>query len=289
MNNLRWKIGDVEIFQVVEVDNVGPAIQAAIPMATPENIKQIPWLMPNFADDQGILKSINQTFVIKSGRNIIVADTADGNGKIRSDAPEWSNFHTSYLNDLVAMGIQLEDVTTVVTSHIHTDHIGFNTLSENGKFIPTFPNAKYLFVKEDYDYWSSKPEKEMAADKEAFDDSVTPIVEAGLSEIVSNDYVIDEHVSFLPLPGHTPGHIGIVIESNGEKAILAGDAIHHPCQFAHPEWTMLADVDSSIAVQSRQKLLNDIANTDTILMATHFANPVAGKVVREGNSYKFKI
>ena len=129
----------------------------------------------------------------------------------------------------------------------------------------------------------------MAADKEAFDDSVTPIVEAGLSEIVSNNYRIDEHVYFLPLPGHTPGHVGVVIESNGQKAILAGDAIHHPSQIAHPEWTMLADVDPEQALSSRKSLLEKIADTDTLLMATHFANPVAGRVVRSGESFEFKV
>lgn len=288
MSGLRWKIGDVEILQVLEVDNVGPAIQVAIPMATPENIKKIPWLVPNFADKNGILISANQSFIIRSGRKIIVVDTADGEGKIRSDLPEWSNFHTKYLENFLATGIKFEDVTTVISTHLHTDHEGFNTLTRGSNFIPTFSNAKYLFIKEEFDYWSSKPENEMAADKEAFNDSVVPVVEAGLSGIIPNNYRIDKNVNVLPLPGHTPGHIGIVVESQGEKAIFSGDAIHHPCQIAHPEWSMLADVEGDLALESRKKLLNDIADTNILLLGTHFANPVAGKIIREGDSFVFK-
>lgn len=289
MDILKWYIGSVEIFQVLEVDSVGPAIQAAIPNATAENVQKIPWLLPYFADENGVLKSANQSFIIRSGNNIIVVDTADGEGKIRSDLPEWSNFHTDYVKNFLATGITFADVTHAISTHLHTDHEGFNTLSENGRFVPTFPNAKYLFVKEDYDYWSSKPEKEMAADKEAFDDSVTPIIEAGLSVIVSSDHKIDDNVYLIPLPGHTPGHIGIIVESEGLRAIFSGDAIHHPCQITHPEWGMLADVNPEQALKSRQKLLEEIVDTNTLLFGTHFANPVAGKVIQFGEGFEFKI
>lgn len=278
-NGLTWQIGDVKIQQVLEVDTVGPAIQQAIPLAKPEQVKEIPWLYPQFADENGVLKSSNQSFIIKSGKSVIVVDTADGEGKIRSDLPEWSDFHTAYLERFAATGTTLEEVDFVISTHLHTDHEGFNTIVRGEAFVPTFPNAKYLFVQKDYDYWVAKPEKEMAADKEAFDDSVAPILQAGLGEMVPASYRIDENVYLLPTPGHTPGHVAVVIESKGEKAILSGDVIHHPCQIANPHWTMLADVDSQIALQTRINLLNSIVNTSTLLLGTHFANPVAGKVV----------
>ncbi|HXS15347.1 MAG TPA: MBL fold metallo-hydrolase [Candidatus Saccharimonadales bacterium] len=289
MNQLRWKIGNVEIFQIVEpLDNAGEVMQSCLQEATPEILRSIDWLYPHFIDEKGKMKALVQSFLLKSNGTYILVDTCNGNGKIRSDFPEWSNLHTSYMENFLATGVKPEEVSLVISTHLHTDHVGWNTRYENGSLVPTFPNASYLFVDKDYEYWKSQPEKEMAADKEAFVDSVLPILDSGLGKIVNADYKIDEHISLLPTPGHTPGHVSIIIESNGQKALISGDFIHHPSQFVYPEWEMTANVLPEVATETRKKVLEELADTETLLLGSHFANPVAGKVVRGEKGFIFK-
>jgi glyoxylase-like metal-dependent hydrolase (beta-lactamase superfamily II) len=159
---------------------------------------------------------------------------------------------------------------------------------ENGIFVPTFPNAKYLFVEEEYKYWKSKPEKEVDDDKFGFDDSVSPIVKANLAQFVKSNYKIDNNISLKPTPGHTPGHVSVLIESQGKKAIISGDFIHHPCQLAHPEWTMGADTLPEKALKTRQAMLEQLANSDTLFIGTHFSDLVAGYIVRSGKNFILK-
>lgn len=291
MKQLTWKIGDVEIFQIVEpLNNDGQVVQSCLPQATPEVLKSIDWLYPYFIDEEGNMKALVQSFLIKSEGKYILVDTCNGNGKIRSDFPEWSNLSTNYLDNLLATGVKPDQINFVVSTHLHTDHVGWNTkFDENNVLVPTFPNATYLFVDKEYEYWSSKPEKEMAADKEAFADSVVPIMEKGLGKIVDANYRIDEHISLLPTTGHTPGHVSIVVESQGQKALISGDFIHHPSQLFYLEWEMTANVLPEVANQMRKKVLEELANTDTLLIGSHFANPVGGKVIRGKRGYILKV
>lgn len=285
---MKWQIGDVEILQIVEFDEAGELIQDTIKNATPENLKKIDWLYPDFIDDEGNFKSLVQSFLVRSNGQNILVDTCNGNGKERPNCPTWGNLNTDFLEKLRSLGVTESEIDIVVSTHLHFDHIGWNTRLENGSFIPTFPNAKYLFVKEEFDYWKAKPEKEMEDDKIAFDDSVRPIIEAGLSQIVESDHKIDQNISLISAFGHTPGHICILIESRGKRTIISGDFLHHPCQIAHPEWTMDADTLSEKALETRKKILNEIADTETLLIGSHFADPVAGYVKRSGDSYIFK-
>lgn len=284
---MKWKIGDIEIIQTVEMEG-GELIQASIPNATPENIKKINWLYPNFADENGNLKAFVQSFLVKSeGKNILV-DTCNGNHKIRPTCPTWGKLNTDFLKRLNVTGVNESEIDIVVCTHLHFDHVGWNTKLENGVFATTFPNAKYLFAKEEYRYWESKPEKEVDDDKFAFDDSVAPIVKANLAQFVSSNYKIDDNISLIPTPGHTPGHVSVLIESKEKRALISGDFIHHPSQFAHPEWTMGADAMPQKALETRLKMLDELADTDTLFIGTHFANPVTGYIKRLGKEFVFK-
>lgn len=283
---MKWRIGSVKIFQIVEMEG-GELIQASIPNANPENIKKIDWLYPNFADKNGRFKALVQSFLVKSeGKNILI-DTCNGNHKNRPTCPDWGSLNTDFLKRLNDTGIRESEIDIVVCTHLHFDHVGWNTKLENEIFVPTFPNAKYLFVEKEYKYWQSKPEKEVDDDKFGFDDSVAPIVKANLAQFVTSDYQIDSNISLISTPGHTPGHISVSIESQGEKAIISGDFIHHPCQFTHPEWRMGADVMPQKALETRQKMLDKLADTNTLFIGTHFANPVVGYIVRSGKSLMF--
>ena len=283
---MKWQIGDVEIIQIVEMDG-GKLIQSSIPKATPENIKKINWLYPNFADENGRLKALVQSFLVKSNGKDILVDTCNGNGKNRPTCPDWGNLNTGFLKRLNKA--EVSEIDIIVCTHLHFDHVGWNTKLENGVFVPTFPNAKYIFAEEEYKYWQSKPEKEVDDDKFGFDDSVSPIVNANLAQFVKSDYKIDKNLSLVSTPGHTPGHVSVMIESQGKKAIVSGDFMHHPCQFAHPEWTMGADTLPRKTLETRQKMLAMLADSQTLFIGTHFSNPVAGYVVREEKGLVFKI
>lgn len=290
MNNsfLTWTIGDVKVRQIVEIlDN--ELFATFIPEAQPERIREISWLRPHFADRHGNLKAQVQSFLITSkGKNILI-DTCNGNGKNRPNVPTWGNLHTDFLKRLSNCGVDPEAVDIVACTHLHFDHVGWNTRLENGSWIPAFPKATYLFSKEEYAYWIKKPHNEMIDDFNGIDDSVTPIVDAGLAEFVTDDHRIDENVRFISTPGHTPHHISVVIESQGQKTIISGDVMHHPCQIAHQEWTTLADTYPDQTVETRKRFLGEIKDKEVLVIGSHFANPVAGKVVSTDRGLKFSI
>lgn len=288
MNTIKWTIGDVEVFQIVELE-AGALIQSIIKNANPENIRNIPWLCPHFADEAGNLKALVQGFVIRSGDNVILIDTCNGNDKKRTDIPEWANLQTNFLEHLNNIGVTPNEISVVACTHLHMDHVGWNTKLENGVWVPTFPHAKYLFARKEYEYWVQKPEKEIADDKAAFDDSVYPVINAGLAQLVEVDHRIDSCVSLIPSEGHTPSHVSVLIESKNKRAIISGDFLHHPCQIAEPTWTTDGDTLPDLAVTTREKILAQIADTDTLLIGSHFAHPVAGRIVRTQRGYILEV
>ena len=285
---LKWQIGAVEIFQIVEMEE-NEIFSSFIPEAKRENIKKIPWLYPNFADGKGELKALVQSFLIKSNAKNILIDTCNGNGKNRPNVKEWSNLNTDYLSKFESAGVKPGQIDIVACTHLHFDHVGWNTLKKDGQWQPTFPNAKYLFSQAEYDYWIKKPAKEMIDDFNGIDDSVTPIVNAGLAQFIPDDYRLDNQVSFFPTPCHTPHQISVKIESQGKTAIITGDVIHHPCQIAHPEWITGADTFPEQTVETRQKFLQDVKDKDILIIGTHFANPVTGKIVTTKDGLMFII
>jgi len=286
MRYLKWTVGKVEIVQIVEIEE-NEIFSSFIPEAKREKIKEIDWLRPNFAADRGELKALVQSFLIKSnGKNILI-DTCNGNGKDRPNVRQWGNLQTDYLQRFIEIGVKPKEIDFVACTHLHFDHVGWNTKKEEGKWRPTFPNAKYLFSKAEYDYWTKKPEKEMIDDFNGIDDSITPIVEAGLTEFIDDNYQLDESIRFFPTPGHTPHHISVAIESGGKKAIITGDVMHHPCQIAKPGWTTGADTFPKQTVVTRKKFLNAVKDKDILIIGTHFANPVAGKIVSTKQGLQF--
>lgn len=284
---LKWTIGEVEILQIVEMED-HKLFASFIPDAKPEKIREIPWLTPHFADKKGNLKALVQSFLIRSnGKNILI-DTCNGNGKNRPNVPTWGNLQTNYLAKFETHEINPNDIDIVSCTHLHFDHVGWNTKLENNHWIPTFPRATYLFSRKEYEYWIKKPDKEMVDDLNAIEDSVSPLVKAGLAKFVSDDYKIDGNVKFIPTPGHTPHHVSVVIESQGNKAIITGDVMHHPCQIAHQEWTTPADTYPDQTIVTRKKFLNEVKDKDVLVIGSHFAHPVAGHVVSTNQGLEFR-
>lgn len=284
-----WQIGDVKITQVIEIEDAGKIIQKVIPSATKENIAKIPWLKPHFADENNVLKAAVQAFVIETPKLRIIADTCVGNNKTRVDIPSWGNLQTDFLAKLEKQGFKRDKIDRVLCTHLHFDHVGWNTMKENGAWVPTFPKARYLFAKQEFDYWKKLPEKEIDDDRAGIKDSVLPVFDSGLVDLISVNHSITSDISLLPTPGHTPAHVSILIQSQGKQALITGDAVHHPCQMAHPEWYTLADTDKENAAKSRLVLFNRFADTNTLIVGSHFSQPTVGRLCRDQSGYKFLV
>ena len=206
-----------------------------LPQATREAVLPIGWLQPDFADALGRLKMSIHALVVETPRRRIIVDTCLGNDKENRRIPTWNRLQTSFLADLAAAGYPRETIETVVCTHLHVDHVGWNTMLTDRGWVPTFPSARYLMGRVEYAHWTSRDEREdMAA---VLADSVTPVWNAGLIDLVETDHRICDEVSLVPTLGHTPGHVSVRIASQGEEALITGDFMHHPCQIAYPEWS----------------------------------------------------
>jgi glyoxylase-like metal-dependent hydrolase (beta-lactamase superfamily II) len=279
---LSWQIGDVKITRIVEMDLPVPA--KVIPQATPAELRKLPWLYPHFVGEgDDILKlSVHALLVEAPGLRLIV-DTCVGNDRpreITGDQP----LATPFLEHLGEAGWSRDDVNAVVCTHLHVDHVGWNTMLENGRWVPTFPNARYLIGRREYDFWSAHDDAEQQA---MMGDSIKPIVDAGLVQFVELDHVISPEIRLVPSTGHTPGHVSVLIESAGERAVITGDMVHHPAQLAHPDWGF--DSDLKAAALTRLRLFAEWADQPILIIGTHFPAPTAGHIIRDGAAFRFVV
>ena len=284
MSYKHWQIGDVRVTRVQEIVDSG--LEWVVQMASPANLKTIPWLAPHFVDeDWEALLSIH-ALVVETPDLRIVVDTCVGNDKNLPVVKEWHQRSGPFLDDLREAGFAPETIDTVLCTHLHVDHVGWNTILVDGKWQPTFPNARYLVAREEWAHWDGE-ENDFAAT--VMTESVRPVWDAGLMDLVDHDHRVCEEVWLEPTPGHTPGHVSIRIESRGEEAVITGDMIHHPCQIARPEWGSHADTDFDQAVGTRESFLARYAESGTLVIGTHFAGPTAGHVVRDGDAYRLAV
>ena len=277
---MKWRIGDVTITRVVELTSstVGNYI---LPQATEDRISAIDWIGPFVDDDRQLVLSFH-SLVIETEGQILIVDTCIGNDKERT-YPKWNRMQSSYLQDLAAAGFETDNIETVLCTHMHVDHVGWNTRYLDGKWQATFPNARYLYAEDEWRHWQNENQAEYGP---VIDDSVRPIFDAGLADLVSSDHRVTSDVRLESTPGHTPGHVSVHITSRGEEAVITGDMVHHPCQIAYPEWSTTADVDPDMAAVTRARFLDSYADRPVLVIGTHFAGPTAGKLVRDGDSYR---
>jgi glyoxylase-like metal-dependent hydrolase (beta-lactamase superfamily II) len=217
----------------------------------------------------------------------MIVDTCLGNDKENRRIPHWNNRSGPFLHDLAEAGFPPDSIDTVLCTHLHVDHVGWNTKLVDGKWVPTFPNARYLMGKVEYDHWLTATSREDM--KHVMADSVIPIVEAGRATLVETDHRICPEISLIPTVGHTPGHVSVMIESRGETALITGDFMHHPCQIAHPEWDTLADSDAEQGIRTRRIMFERLADTPCLVIGTHFAGATAGRIVRDGDGYRLSV
>jgi glyoxylase-like metal-dependent hydrolase (beta-lactamase superfamily II) len=288
MAYLSWRVGDVTITKIVEFEGAFPGggPGSAVPEGTPEAIKQIPWLIPHFATEEGFIRMSVHALLVETPARRIVIDTCIGNDKVRS-SPMFNMIKTNFLADLAAAGWSRDSVDGVLCTHLHVDHVGWNTMLEDGDWKPTFPKARYYFGRREFEHWSTEATRPDT--KVIFADSVQPILDAGLATLVEMDAVIAPEIRLIPTPGHTPGHVSVVIESKGERAVITGDIMHHPCQVAHPHWSSDFDNDKDASRVTRRAFLCDYADNGTLVIGTHFGGPTAGRVVRDGDAYRLEV
>jgi len=270
----QWQIGDVKITRIIEMEVAGGS-RFILPDATREACLPMTWMAPHFMDEQGNLIMSIHALIVDTGSRRIVVDTCIGNDKQRS-IPNWTNLQTSFLEDIAAAGYPRESIDTVLCTHLHVDHVGWNTMLVDGHWEPTFTNARYLFGEKEFQYWDSAAEETM--NQGVMGDSVRPVVAAGLVDLVEWEHQLCPEIRLEPTPGHTPGHVSVHITSNGEEALITGDCIHHPCQMSRPDWCSSADYDAVQGRQTREALLEKYVGKDILIIGTHFATPTAGYV-----------
>ena len=276
----QWSIGKVNVTRVVEMQVAG-GTKFILPDATREACLPIEWMQPHFMDEAGNLIMSIHALVIDDGEKRIVVDTCIGNDKQRN-IPSWTNLQTDFLKDLEQAGYPRESIDMVMCTHLHVDHVGWNTMLVDGRWIPTFPNARYLMAEKEWRYWNSHAEEE--ASWPVIEDSVRPIVDSGLAEFVEEDHELTSEVRLISTPGHTPGHVSVLIESEGSRALITGDCIHHPVQMTRTDWCSSADFDQDQGQATRESLLKHYVDSDVLVIGTHFATPTAGyiKSLEEG-------
>jgi len=281
----KFAVGDLTIHRIIEQETAFLPALDMLPSLTPELLAENrPWMRDAGAlDDKDVLILCIQSYVVKTPHHTILIDSCIGNDKPRPRFPKWDmKTDDTYMRTLAAAGLSVDDIDFVMCTHLHADHVGWNTRLQNGRWVPTFPNARYLFGKTEFDYWTEQHAK---APVPTFVDSVLPVVEAGRSELVGSDHEIGDHVRILPTPGHTPGHVAFAFGRHTDAAVVSGDLMHSPLQARYPELSFKPDVDPAQSAATRRGFLERYCDTETLCCTAHFPSPSTGRIRRAGNGF----
>jgi glyoxylase-like metal-dependent hydrolase (beta-lactamase superfamily II) len=281
------KFGDILVQKIIELDRLAVDPNWLIGNATaPEIEAERHWLGDGLVEPStGKLIIGVHSFLVRTPRRTILVDTCCGDRRDRGAASPFHMLQTSYLANLRAAGVEPEEIDLVFCTHLHVDHVGWNVVSRDGRWVPTFPNARYLFNPTDFEHRleAERTGTGSPATRAAFREAVLPIVESGLATFVDCTHALEQEVDstirLISLPGHCPGHTGLTIAGGGRAGVVTGDAIHHPIQLSRPDWYCAADVDPLESTRTRQHLIDAYADTDTILLTAHFPGATAGRVV----------
>jgi glyoxylase-like metal-dependent hydrolase (beta-lactamase superfamily II) len=281
---LSLSVGRLRVSVVVE--RAGPTRPTwLLPDALPEAVERHrDWLSPHFLDDRGRFLQSVHSFVVRAAGLTALVDTCIGNDKDRGGRPPFHMLRTSFLDDLRAAGVPPESVDLVICTHLHVDHVGWNTRLDDGRWVPTFPRARYLFGRAEWEHWSAESEDGTAR---IMADSVAPVLDAGLALLVDMDHRVSDELWLEPTPGHTPGHVSVRLASDGAEAVITGDLMHHPVQVAEPGWGSHFDSDVEQARSTRQAFCERYADRPVTVLGTHFHHPTAGRIVRHGERLRF--
>jgi len=283
--SLKFTVGDLTIHRIIEQETTFLPALEMLPGLTPDLLAENrPWMQKAGAlDANDVLILCFQSYVVRTPHHTILIDSCIGNDKPRPSRPKWDmKTDDIYMPGLAAAGFSVANIDFVMCTHLHVDHVGWNTRLQDGRWLPAFPNARYVFGKTEFDYWIEQNAKTPVP---AIVDSVLPIVEDNRSEIVSSDFAIGDHARILPTPGHTPGHVAFTLGRGKDDAVFSGDLMHTPLQARYPEMSMKFDVDPAEVAKTRRGFLERYCDTDTLCCTAHFPSPSGGKIRRAGTGF----
>jgi glyoxylase-like metal-dependent hydrolase (beta-lactamase superfamily II) len=279
------RVGDITVHRIVEMEYAFMPALEMLPGLTPELLAENrAWMEPAALDKDGWLILCFQSYVLRTPHHVILVDNCVGNDKRRPTRPRWNmKSDDVYMTRLAAAGLSVDDIDFVLCTHLHPDHVGWNTRLDNGRWVPTFPKACYVFGAQEFAYWTEMNAK---AEVQNFTDSVLPVVEAKRVDLVTNDHALGDLVHLMPTPGHTPGHVSIAFGRDGAGGVIPGDLIHSPLQARYPELSVAFDVDKAQAAATRRGFLARYCDTGTLCCGTHFPSPSWGRITRWGDGFR---
>ncbi len=282
-------IGDVTITSIIERDGPWRTPEAMFPAYDPIAGKEhLRTLAPEVFDSvSGKMVITYQTFVVRTPKHTVLVDTCTGDQK---GHPAPFDFDTRpWLDNFTRAGLSFDDITHVFCTHLHIDHCGWNTVLRDGRWVPTFPKAKYIFHKTEYEAWEALTRDGKNPPGNVWTYNCRPIVDAGQALLVDDTYALDDTFTLIPTPGHSPGHCCVDIRSKGQRAVVTGDLMHHALQCRMPELYTIFDTDTGVGIQSRRKFFESVAGTPAILLPVHFPTPTAGRITTLGAGYDYRF
>ena len=287
-----WQIGQATVTRIEEL--LGPGLQPEELLATWDPIvlkEHGHWMVPNFyqPSTNQFIMSVH-SWLIRTPHHTILVDTCCGNAKNRPASPHFNQLDVPYLDRLRCCGVDPEDIDYVLCTHLHVDHVGWNTRLLDGRWVPTFPNAKYVFSSEELNFWDPSKNPHLPEEPRAvFADSVLPVIAAKQAHVVNMTDQLSDILLIEPTPGHSPGHIMLRLLSGQDEGVFIGDVMHNPIQVYQPTWNSRFCMDSEQAVQSRMRVLGHCAERSCLMFPTHFGTPHAGRIRNNANSFSFEF
>lgn len=280
-----FRAGDLTIHRIVEMEiGIRPAGEF-FPGLDPEILAaNRHWLQPAALDENDQIILCFQSYIVRTPEHVILVDSCIGNDKERAGRAAWhKKSDRAWMGALAAAGLGVADIDFVLCTHLHVDHVGWNTRLADGRWVPTFPNARYVFSARELDFWL---DQNRISPIPHIEDSVLPILEAGRADLVASDHALSDQVRLMPTPGHTIDHFAVQFGRGRDVAVVTGDLIHSPLQALHPEIVMRLDTDPALATSTRRQFLERYCETETLCCFSHFPSPSVGHVKRWDNGFR---
>lgn len=290
---LTWTVGSVSVTRIEEQLGIGGMSADRFLVGFDRAVfdRHVSWLAPNhYSPEHDRLVSSMHSWLLKTGEHTILVDGCCGNHKERPWMPRFHQLNTRFLENLRATGTEPEAIDFVLCTHLHADHVGWNTRLENGRWVPTFPNARYLFSDREDARWNPARNADLEPIRRiVYNDSVLPVVEAGLAQIVDGEHAVDDMIRLEPAPGHTPGHVVVKLESHDRRGVFCGDVLHNVVQVYEPDWNSAFCEDPGQARQTRRRVLGYCADADALLFPTHFGAPFVAAIRRATEGFRHEF